>query len=267
VAVKTRLDLYLVARGLCPSRALAQRFIMAGQVFVAGQLVDKPATKVPEGAQVELKALPRYVSRGGDKLEAALAQFELSVAGKVCLDVGASTGGFSDCLLQHGAKKVYAVDVGKHQLHPRLRADLRVVVLEQLNARALSAKHVPEPVDVLVCDVSFISLTKVLPAALSLLKHEGDVVALVKPQFEAGRKRVGRGGVVKDRHVHLDVLRCVAGFVRDHTAWWVTQAAFSPLRGPAGNVEFLFHCCTQGAPRDIDFEALVSEAHRTLCNA
>lgn len=259
---KTRLDQWLLAQGLCDSRTLAQRFIQAGQVFVDGQRIDKVATKISQDARVEVKALPRYVSRGGEKLEAALRQFSISTTDKICLDTGASTGGFTDCLLQHGAVKVYAVDVGKNQLHWRLRHDPRVVVLEQLNARALSGEHVPELVDLITIDVSFISLSKVLPAAVPLLKPEGELITLVKPQFEAGPDRVGRGGVVKDPQVHEDVLRRVAEFARETLGFDTVDATFSPLKGPAGNIEFFLHLRRDIPCASRNLQEVVQAAHR-----
>ena len=257
---KTRLDQWLVAQGLCPSRTLAQRFIQAGQVFVNGQRVDKPAAPVPEGAQVQVKELPRYVSRGGEKLEAALQQFSILPQDKICLDVGASTGGFSDCLLQHGATKVYCVDVGKGQLHPRLRGDPRVVVLEEVNARNLTPEHIPEPIDWITVDVSFISLEKVLPALVPLLKADGELVALVKPQFEAGPQAVGRGGVVKDARTHVCVIERVIVCARA-LDFFAANVTFSPLRGPAGNIEFLLHLRRSQTALEPDAAAVVAQAH------
>lgn len=258
---KTRLDQWLVTQGLCPSRTLAQRFIQAGQVFVNGQLVDKPASSVPAGATVEVKALPRYVSRGGEKLEAALRQFSILPQDKVCLDIGASTGGFSDCLLQHGAAKVYCVDVGKGQLHPRLRGNPRVVVLEEVNARNLTPEHIPEPMDWITVDVSFISLGKVLPALVPLLKADGELVALVKPQFEAGPQAVGRGGVVKDARTHVRVIERVIACARA-LGLFAVDVTCSPLRGPAGNIEFLLRLRRSQATVEPDAAAVVAQAHQ-----
>ena len=193
---RERLDILLYKRGLTPSREQARRLIMAAQVLVNGQRVDKPGTRVPLTATITIKEKPAYVSRGGLKLEAALRAFKVDVRGIVAADIGASTGGFTDCLLQHGATRVYAIDVGYGQLAWRLRQDPRVVVMERVNARYLRA--LPEPVDLATVDVSFISLKLVLPAARQLLKPNGQIIALIKPQFEAGRKQVGKGGVVKD---------------------------------------------------------------------
>jgi len=265
LSAKHRLDQRLVDLHLCGSRTLAQRFVLAGQVFVNGQKVDKPATKVSDQDAIKITALPRYVSRGGEKLEAALNVFQLDPTGKTCLDVGASTGGFTDCLLQHGAAKVYAVDVGKHQLHQKLRGDARVVVLEQLNARELSRRHVLEPIALAVVDVSFISLGKVLPPVTALLAETADLITLVKPQFEAGPERVGRGGVVKDPKVHQDVLQTVTAFAELELDLGVCAATYSPLRGPAGNIEFLVHFSNgQGGWVKPNWRALVALAHETL---
>ncbi len=260
---KTRLDQWLFEKGYCESRTLAQRYIQAGQVFVNGQLIDKPATKIKETDQVNVKALPRYVSRGGEKLEGALKIFSISIEGKICLDVGASTGGFTDCLLQHGAIKVYAVDVGKHQLHPKLREDDRVIVLEELNARELSKDDVPELVKIVTADVSFISLAKVLPAVVPLMNVDAEAITLVKPQFEAGKERVGRGGVVKDPEVHLDVLQQMSKQAQA-LGLFISDATFSPIKGPAGNIEFLFHLHKKNMEVHLDLEMVVHQAHQTL---
>jgi 23S rRNA (cytidine1920-2'-O)/16S rRNA (cytidine1409-2'-O)-methyltransferase len=233
---KKRLDLLLVERGLAESRAQAQRSIRAGLVRVAGRVADKPGTRVVANAEITLQARPRFVSRGGEKLEAALVRFELDVAGVVAADVGASTGGFTDCLLQHGARRVYAIDVGYGQLDWRLRNDPRVVTIERTNARHL--KSLPEPVDLVTADVSFISLGLILPAAVGWLRPDGQVVALIKPQFEAGRREVGKGGVVRDPEVHRRVLERVLGIAAG-LGLGLRDLMPSPLRGPAGNVEFL----------------------------
>ena len=262
---KERLDLLLVARGLAKSRAQAQRLIQAGRVRVAGRLLDKPGTQVPLDVEIEVTSLPRYVSRGGHKLAAALSAFAIDPTGKVCLDVGASTGGFTDCLLKHGAKRVYAVDVGKGQLDWGLRNDPRVVVREGVNARYLSPDDIGEPVDLAVCDVSFISLKLVLPPLRRIVVSEGDVIALVKPQFEAGREKVRRGGVVREPEVHQEVLERLAAFAREELGWSVRGAVPSPLLGPAGNIEFFIHLLPRPHEnRPVDWEQLVAEAHRTL---
>ncbi len=265
MSTKRRLDLVLVERGLCKSRSAAHRAILAGQVLVNGQLIDKPATRITEDSCIELKAKPRYVSQGGLKLEKALRAFELDVHGMVCLDIGASTGGFTDCLLQHGAAKVYAVDVGKGQLDWSLRNDPRVVVKEDLNARYLQLEQIGEQVDLVTIDVSFISLRLILPAVRPILKPSGDVIALVKPQFEAGREHVQRGGVVKDPRVHQQVLEELAWFAVQELGFSVIDATFSPFRGPAGNIEFFVQLRNEvGVSGQPDLGYLVAEAHREL---
>ncbi len=234
--MKERLDRLLHQRKLVSSREVGKRLIMAGEVTVNGQRVDKPGTQVPVDADLVVKAPPPYVSRGGLKLAAALDAFPVKVQGVVAADVGACTGGFTDCLLQRGASRVYAIDVGYGQLDWRLRQDERVVVMERTNARYLDS--LAEPVDLVVIDVSFISLKLILPPACSWLRPDGEVVALIKPQFEAGRAQVGKGGVVRDPAVHRAVL--------DDLLAWMTGQEFgpqglvpSPLKGPAGNVEYL----------------------------
>lgn len=238
-----RLDQALVDRGLCPSREKAARAILAGQVRVNGHPARKPSDAIKPGDAVELLAPEKYVSRGGHKLEHALAHFALDVTGLTAIDLGASTGGFTDCLLQRGAAKVYAVDVGRGQLAWKLRQDPRVVVMDQTNARELTPARFPPPfapVDLVVADCSFISLTKILPAALGLLRPGGRLVALIKPQFEAGKAEVDRGaGVIRDPAVHERVIATLRAFVGaiDGAHWHgVTE---SPLLGPAGNKEFL----------------------------
>lgn len=246
-----RLDLLLVERGLAESRAKAQALIMAGQVRVDGQVEIKASTAVLSEARLDLEAGPRFVSRGGDKLEAALTQFNVTVTGSVCADVGSSTGGFTDCLLQHGAKKVYAIDVGKGILHWKLRTDPRLIVMEENNARFV--ERLPEPVSMVTIDVSFISLKVLLPVIKRWFEHPSDtpqfegirgegginVIALIKPQFEAGRKETARNkGVIRDPTVHKGVLMDVLTFAQEK-GFSVRGLMFSPLVGPKGNVEFL----------------------------
>ncbi len=234
---KQRLDHRVHQLGLTASRELARRLIMAGEVRVNGQTVDRPATLIAEDARIELKARPRFVSRGGAKLDAALAAFGLEVAGWVCADLGASTGGFTDALLQRGAARVYAIDVGHGILDYRLRTDARVVVMEQVNARYL--ERLPEPVQLVVIDASFISLKLLLPAARGWLPPAGgEIVALIKPQFEAGRGQVGKGGIVKDPAVHRHVLEDLLGWASANS---LPPAGLirSPITGAEGNVEFL----------------------------
>jgi 23S rRNA (cytidine1920-2'-O)/16S rRNA (cytidine1409-2'-O)-methyltransferase len=233
---KERLDVLVVERGLIESRAQAQRLIRAGLVRVAGQVSDKPGVRVAADSDITLQARPRFVSRGGEKLVAALERFGLDVAEIVAADVGASTGGFTDCLLQHGASRVYAIDVGYGQLAWRLRNDSRVIVMERTNARYLD--RLPEAVGLVTVDVSFISLGLILPVAVRWLGLGGQAVALIKPQFEAGRREVGKGGVVRDPAVHQRVLEQVLGTAAELDLG-LRGLMPSPLRGPAGNVEFL----------------------------
>ena len=236
--VRRRLDILLVERGLVESRQQAQSLIMAGEVLVNDDVVDKPGKRVPQDALVTLHQRMPYVSRGGLKLEHALDRFEVSVEGAVAADVGASTGGFTDCLLQRGAVRVYAIDVGYGQLAWRLRQDPRVVVLERTNIRYLEG--LPEPADLATVDVAFISLELVFPRVVSLLHSQGQIVALIKPQFEAGREQVARGGVVRDPAVHRDVLEKVVSWGLEH-GLRIRGLTPSPMRGPAGNVEFFAH--------------------------
>jgi len=237
-----RLDQALVDRGLCDSREKAKRAVLAGQVRVNDQVARKPSDSVDESDRIASDAPEKFVSRGGFKLEHALEHFKVDVTGCTAMDLGASTGGFTDCLLQHGATKVYAVDVGQAQLAWKLRRDKRVVVMEKTNARELTSAKMPQqfvPVDIAVIDCSFISLRKIIPAAVALLKGSGKIVALIKPQFEAGKKEADKGAVViRDAEIHERVLRELQEFVEARELKWrgVTR---SPLIGPAGNKEFL----------------------------
>ncbi|MGQ9887733.1 MAG: TlyA family RNA methyltransferase [Aggregatilineales bacterium] len=233
---KQRLDLILVERGLVHSREKARALIMAGEVTVNGIVVDKPGVRVSVSDCLHVKERPRFVSRGGEKLNAALNAFAISVAGRLCADVGASTGGFTDCLLQRGARRVYAIDVGYGQLDYRLRKDERVVVMERTNARYVES--LPERVGLVVVDASFISLQVLLPVIRGWLYSAADVVTLIKPQFEAGRGQVGKGGVVRDSAVHRRVLLTTLSFAVE-LGYSARGLIVSPLRGPAGNVEFL----------------------------
>ena len=244
---RQRLDLLLVERGLVPTRAKARARLMAGEVYVDGKIADKPGQPARADADVEIRPSTRpYVSRGGEKLAGALDAFGIDVSGKVALDVGSSTGGFCDCLLRRGAARIYAVDVGRGQLDWGLRGDERVVVMEGVNARHLEPGDLPGPVDLAALDLSFISLTKVLPAVLPLVREGGALVPLVKPQFEVGRGLVGKGGVVRDPRLHRDVLRRVAEFLYN-SGIEVADAAPSPLRGPKGNREFFLHAVRRPA--------------------
>jgi 23S rRNA (cytidine1920-2'-O)/16S rRNA (cytidine1409-2'-O)-methyltransferase len=238
---KERLDILMVAHGLAESRAQAQRLVMAGEVRVSGQVVLKPATAVPDDAAITIDQRPAYVSRGGEKLEAALKAFEIPIQGFLCADVGASTGGFTDCLLQHGARQVYAIDVGHGILAWKLRQDPRVVVMEETNARFV--ENLPQPVDLVTIDASFISLKILLPVVKGWLPVEvsepGWVIALIKPQFEAGKALVGRGkGVIRDPQVHRQIVSDVLAFAQS-IGYGLMGLIRSPILGPKGNVEFL----------------------------
>jgi 23S rRNA (cytidine1920-2'-O)/16S rRNA (cytidine1409-2'-O)-methyltransferase len=258
LSAKQRLDLLLVERGLVPSRELARRMIMAGEVTANGQVVDKPGTRVAADAELSVRTAPRFVSRGGEKLDAALASFDISVEGKVCADVGASTGGFTDCLLQRGAAKVYAIDVGYGQLDYRLRQDPRVVVMERTNARYVES--LPEPVEIVTVDASFISLRLLLPVIKGWLTSHASVVVLIKPQFEAGKRDVGKGGVVKSPDVHRRVLWEVLSAAQGE-GFAVAGLIQSPLKGPAGNVEFLaWLAYSQSLPAAIDIGGAIERA-------
>lgn len=240
-ANKTRLDRLLVERGLVESRERGQAMVIAGQVLVNGQKQEKAGALIPADAEIRILGdqLP-YVSRGGLKLEAALQKFTVSVEDKIALDVGASTGGFTDCLLQLGAKKVYAVDVGYGQLAWKLRQDQRVVVIERVNIRHIDPALVPEPIDIASIDVSFISLEKVVPSILKFLKPQAEIIALIKPQFEVGKEQVGKGGIVRDEAARTAAVECVSNFFRE-TGFDVRGVIRSPITGQDGNVEFLIH--------------------------
>ena len=246
--MKKRLDILVTERGLAESREKAKALIMAGDVYVDQQKADKPGDLYPEEATIEVRGKGlKYVSRGGLKLEKAMAEFPISLSGLVCMDVGASTGGFTDCMLQNGAKKVYAVDVGYGQLAWSLRTDPRVVNLERTNARYLSQEQVPEPIDFFSVDVSFISLSLILPAVRPLLAENARAVCLIKPQFEAGREKVGKKGVVRDPAVHQEVIEKVLGFALEN-GYSVLGLTFSPVKGPEGNLEYLAYLQRSDAP-------------------
>lgn len=255
---KERLDVTLVTRGLSETREKAARLILAGQVEVDGRTVDKAGALVDKNAVVQVTAKAQFVSRGGDKLAPVLDLFSVSPEGRICLDVGASTGGFTHCLLERGAIRAYAVDVGHGQLDATLRADSRVVVMEKINARYLVAALFPELPELATVDVSFISLEKVLPAIFRVLTPQGEAVALVKPQFEIGKGLVGKGGVVHDPTHHQTVLGRVARFAVLH-GWHVRGVAVSPLRGPKGNREFFFHLTKTGRTIS-DLDSLIARA-------
>jgi 23S rRNA (cytidine1920-2'-O)/16S rRNA (cytidine1409-2'-O)-methyltransferase len=239
--MKIRADQLLVDRGLADSREKAKALVLAGAVRVNGQKLEKPGHSIAQDASIEVTQKLRYVSRGGLKLEAALDQFGIDPAGMTCLDIGSSTGGFTDCLLQRGAASVYAIDSGTSQLDWKIRSDPRVFVKENYNARHLEASHFPAPVDLLVCDVSFISVTLVLPPAQALLREGAQMVILIKPQFEAGREQVGKGGIVRDASVHHEVCTRIETFVQARLGFANTRIIDSPILGAEGNQEFLLH--------------------------
>ncbi|SCJ47347.1 16S/23S rRNA (cytidine-2'-O)-methyltransferase TlyA [Anaerotruncus sp. 2789STDY5834896] len=265
---KTRLDVYLAQNNLAESRQRAQAYIMAGTVYINGQKADKAGDVVKEGDRVEVRgtALP-YVSRGGLKLEKAMACFAIDLQDSVCMDVGASTGGFTDCMLQNGARKVYAIDVGYGQLAWKLRTDERVVNLERQNIRHLTHEQVTEPVDLASIDVSFISLTLVLPVVRDFLAPAGQIVCLIKPQFEAGREKVGKKGVVREQSTHREVIEKVVAFAQTH-GFCVKGLTFSPVKGPEGNIEYLLWLQrTEGevSPFEPDAPAqVVEQSHQAL---
>ena len=263
--MKERLDILLVEQGLAASREKAKRHIMAGEVFVDGQREDKPGTKVAGDAKLELRGDPLpYVSRGGLKLEKALKVFPIDLTERICMDIGASTGGFTDCMLQNGAAKVYAIDVGYGQLDYRLRTDERVVCMERTNFRYFTEDSLPERTDFASCDVSFISLEKMLPAAYRLLTEAGEMVCLIKPQFEAGRDKVGKKGVVREPKVHMEVIERVMEFAQGQQGFYIAGLSFSPIRGPEGNIEYLLYLTKeQKAAADLlpGVKQVVEEAH------
>ncbi len=262
---KTRLDVLLTERGLLDSRQKAQATIMSGIVFVNGQRVDKVGTAVANDALIEIRGttLP-YVSRGGLKLEKAMQTFPLTLTGKICADIGASTGGFTDCMLQNGAKKVYAVDVGYGQLDWKLRNDARVVCMERTNARYLTHEEIPEELDFVSVDVSFISLKLIFPALYGLLREGGEIACLIKPQFEAGREKVGKKGVVRDPAVHLEVLEHFLIHAKENH-FTVLGITYSPIRGPEGNIEYLgFLRKSEEPDAAVDLQAIVEASHTAL---
>ena len=267
--MKERLDVLLVKRNLASSREKAKAIIMSGNVFVEGQREDKAGTTFPEEAQIEVKGhtMP-YVSRGGLKLEKAIADFDVTVQDKVCTDVGSSTGGFTDCMLQNGAKKVFAIDVGRGQLDWKLRQDERVVCMEKTNIRYVAPEDIGEAIDFSSIDVSFISLTKVLLPIRNYLKDDGEIVALIKPQFEAGREKVGKKGVVREKSTHHEVIEKVATYAVE-IGFEILIIAYSPIKGPEGNIEYLLHLKKReaGCPPNstaVDLEDVVDRAFEAL---
>ena len=266
--MKERLDVLLVKRGLAVSREKAKAVIMARSVYVDNQKEDKAGTMFADTVQIEVRGNTlKYVSRGGLKLEKAMTHFGLSLEGCICMDVGSSTGGFTDCMLQNGAVKVYAIDVGHGQLDWKLRNDPRVVCMEKTNIRYVTPEDIDEKADFSSIDVSFISLTKVLPPVYELLKDQGQVVCLIKPQFEAGREKVGKKGVVRDPAVHREVIEKVTDFA-SKTGFALLNLEYSPIKGPEGNIEYLLHLQKkqEGLPEDgnIDIDGTVGQAHKEL---
>jgi len=272
--MKERLDVLLVNRNLAPSREKAKALIMAGNVFVDGQREDKAGSTFPADVEIEIRGEKlRYVSRGGLKLEKAIEVFPINLNGKICMDVGASTGGFTDCMLQNGAVKVYAVDVGTNQLAWQLRQDKRVVSMEKTNIRYLTRDKIQDDIAFSSIDVSFISLTKVLQPVKDLLAPEGEVVCLIKPQFEAGREKVGKKGVVRDKEVHREVILKVSSYAAE-IGFDCLGLTYSPIKGPEGNIEYLLYL--KAVPESLpesdvrkklqagEIEAVVLEAHEHL---
>ena len=263
------MDVLLVQLGLANSRELAKAYIMAGNVYVDGQKEDKAGTKVAVNADIEVKGSQmKYVSRGGYKLEKAINEYGVQLEGKICLDSGASTGGFTDCMLQNGASKVYAIDVGYGQFAWKLRNDERVVCLERPNVRYVTHEQVPDEGDFASIDVSFISLTKVLPAVLGVLGANGQLVCLIKPQFEAGREKVGKKGVVRDINVHREVIEMIVNYVRAQNLG-ILALDFSPIKGPEGNIEYLIYLDksqTGMTEEEVQarLEEVVAESHKIL---
>ena len=264
---KVRLDVYMTEKGLAPSREKAKAMIMAGQVYIDNQKCDKAGQNVEEGVSVEVRGdTLKYVSRGGLKLEKAMAEFPITLEGKVCMDIGASTGGFTDCMLQNGAKKVFAVDVGYGQFAWKLRQDGRVVNMERTNIRYVTREQIGEPIDFASIDVSFISLRLVLPVAYELLSDNGEIAALIKPQFEAGREQVGKKGVVRDIKVHYEVVKNTVAMARD-MGFAVSGLTFSPIKGPEGNIEYLVWLrkgSGDDTVTDEDAKAVVDRSHENL---
>lgn len=262
---KLRLDVAMTEQGLAESRQKAQAIIMAGQVFVNGQKVDKAGAPVAQDAVIEVRGKTlKYVSRGGLKLEKAMACWPIVLKERICADIGASTGGFTDCMLQNGASKVYAVDVGYNQLDYRLRTHPQVVCMERTNARYLTPEQIPDPLDFASIDVSFISLKLIFPALYGLLRQGGEIACLIKPQFEAGREKVGKKGVVRDPAVHQEVLEHFLTHAKENH-FTVLGITYSPIRGPEGNIEYLGYLKKCDEPDgSFDLPALVAESHSQL---
>ena len=265
--MKERLDILLVQKGLAPSREKAKSMIMEGNVFVNNNREDKAGSVFSDDCVIEIHGNTlKYVSRGGLKLEKAMTHFDINLDDCICMDIGASTGGFTDCMLQNGAKKVYSVDVGYGQFAWKLRQDPRVVCMEKTNIRYVTPQDIDDVLDFASVDVSFISLTKVLPAAHELLKEHGQMVCLIKPQFEAGREKVGKKGVVRDKKVHIEVIEHIISFVLSN-GFSVHHLEYSPIKGPEGNIEYLVHIEKTTEPvkeESVDILAVVEAAHGEL---
>ncbi len=264
--MKKRADVVLFEKGLVASREKAKRVIMEGIVYLGTERIDKPGQKIDEEAEIIVKSNPiKYVSRGGLKLEKSIEKFELSIEDKTCMDIGASTGGFTDCMLKHGAKKVFAVDVGYGQLDWKLRNDDRVVVMERTNIRNVTSKDIGEDIDFISIDVSFISLKLVLPVAKMLLSENGEISALIKPQFEAGKGKVGKKGIVRDIDIHIEVVRKIVDFSTELNLG-INGLSFSPITGATGNIEFLIYLKngSKNVMNTEDIEVMINEAHDSL---
>lgn len=261
---KQRLDNYLVENGFVETRSKAQSLIMAGEVYIDNQKAQKAGEQVSGSENIEIRSRGlKYVSRGGLKLEKAMECFPIELDGAICMDIGASTGGFTDCMLQNGAKRVYSIDVGYGQLAWKLRTDDRVVNLERTNFRYITNEEVPEPIDFFSVDVSFISLKLILPPAYELLSNNGSAVCLIKPQFEAGRENVGKKGVVRDKSVHKDVVRSVIEFTKE-VGFKVNGLDYSPIKGPEGNIEYLMYISKNGENAEINIDDIVEQSHNAL---
>ncbi len=271
--MKERLDVLLVSRNLAESREKAKAIIMSGNVFVEGQREDKAGSAFPDDVSIEIKGQkPKYVSRGGLKLEKALEVFPIQLGGRICMDVGSSTGGFTDCMLQNGALKVYAVDVGTNQLVWSLRQDARVISMEKTNIRYLTRDRIFDDISFVSIDVSFISLTKVLLPVKELMGQGGEMICLIKPQFEAGREKVGKKGVVRDKNVHMDVIQMVLSYA-NQIGFHIYGLDYSPIKGPEGNIEYLLYLknissennntCIRQIDKDL-IQSVVSKSHEAL---
>lgn len=267
MAGKKRLDLLVFEAGFAESREKAKTLIMSGIIYADNQKADKPGTTYPETVHLEMRGTkPKYVSRGGLKLEKAMKAFNLDIAGFTTMDIGASTGGFTDCMLQNGAVKVYAIDVGYGQLDWKLRNDSRVVNLERTNVRYITTEQITDPIDFFSVDVCFISLELVLPAVRPLLREKGTAVCLIKPQFEAGKGKVGKNGVVRDRQIHKDVIGKIIDYCL-HNGFDVLGLDYSPIKGPEGNIEYLLYIRKSDVPesiRELSIEAVVEASHEQL---